>query len=232
VGARTQVVFGGGDADAELMLIGEAPGAREDEEGVPFVGASGKLLDELLASAGLTRADVFVTNALKCRPPGNRDPSPAELERCRSYLDEQIALVQPKIIATLGNFATRLLRGDSAGITELHGRAEPRLIAGQPVHLLPLYHPAAALYTRSLLDTLREDFARLPVLLAAPAPVIEAPASAPDAERATPDFVEQAATPEGEDVDADVATAANDALPTPAASPAETSDEPPQLGLF
>jgi len=169
VSARTQVVFGGGNADADLMLIGEAPGAREDEEGVPFVGASGKLLAELLDAAGLAREDVFITNVLKCRPPGNRDPSPAEIDRCRPYLDEQISLVQPRVIVALGNFATRLLRGDSTGISELHGRPEVHTVAGRDVYLLPLFHPAAALYTRALLDTLREDFARLPELLARPA---------------------------------------------------------------
>lgn len=178
VAARTQVVFGGGDADADLMLIGEAPGAREDEHGEPFVGASGKLLDELLASIGLTRADVFVTNALKCRPPSNRDPAPAEIERCRPYLDQQIDLVRPRVIATLGNFATRLLRADNAPITELHGRPEVRTIGGRAVHLMPLFHPAAALYTRALLDTLRDDFARLGDLLALPPLVVEAAAEA------------------------------------------------------
>lgn len=168
VGARTQVVFGGGDADAALMLVGEAPGAREDEQGQPFVGAAGRLLDELLVSIGLTRADVFVTNVLKCRPPGNRDPAPAEIERCRPYLDQQIALVRPRVIVTLGNYATRLLRDDSAPITELHGRPEVRVLGGRAVLLLPLFHPAAALYTRALLDTLRDDFATIPELLARP----------------------------------------------------------------
>ncbi|MBO9533486.1 MAG: uracil-DNA glycosylase [Solirubrobacteraceae bacterium] len=166
--ARTQVVFGGGNADADLMLIGEAPGAREDEQGVPFVGASGKLLDELLTDAGLVRADVFITNIVKCRPPGNRDPTPGEIERCRPFLEEQIALVRPRVIATLGNFATRLLRGEPDAITETHGRAEVRTVGGRAVRLIPLFHPAAALYTRALLDTLRDDFAGIPGLLALP----------------------------------------------------------------
>lgn len=168
-GARTQVVFGGGNADADLMLIGEAPGAREDELGTPFVGAAGRLLDELLASVGVTRADVFVTNVLKCRPPGNRDPAPAELSRCRPYLDDQIALVRPRVIATLGNVATKALRPGSESIGELHGRVELLDLGGLRVQLMPLYHPAAALYTRSLLDTLRDDVAQLAELLARPA---------------------------------------------------------------
>jgi DNA polymerase len=168
-GSRTQVVFGGGNADADLMLIGEAPGAREDELGTPFVGAAGRLLDELLASVGVTRADVFVTNVLKCRPPGNRDPAPTEIARCRTYLDDQIALVRPRVIATLGPVATRALRPGSESIGELHGRVEVLDLDGLIVRLVPLYHPAAALYTRSLLDTLRDDVARLAELLARPA---------------------------------------------------------------
>jgi uracil-DNA glycosylase family 4 len=167
---RTQVVFGSGNADADLMFVGEAPGAREDERGLPFVGAAGKLLDELLAGVGLQREDVFIANVLKCRPPGNRDPAPVEIENCQEYLLRQVELIQPKVICTLGNFSTKLLRGDPTGITRLHGRAEVRVIGRRAVRLYPIHHPAAALYTRSLQDTLREDFARLPTLLAEPAP--------------------------------------------------------------
>lgn len=167
-GSRTQVVFGGGNADADLMLIGEAPGAREDELGTPFVGAAGRLLDELLASVGVTRADVFITKVLKCRPPGNRDPAPTELARCRTYLDDQIALVRPRVIATLGSVATKALRPGTESIGELHGRVEVLELDGLTAQLVPLYHPAAALYTRSLLDTLRDDVARLAELLARP----------------------------------------------------------------
>jgi uracil-DNA glycosylase len=167
---RTQVVFGSGHADADLMFVGEAPGAREDERGVPFVGAAGKLLEELLAGVGLRRDDVFIANVLKCRPPGNRDPAPVEIENCQEYLLRQVELIQPKVICTLGNFSTKLLRGDPTGITRLHGRAEVRTIGSRAVRLYPIHHPAAALYTRSLQDTLREDFARLPALLAEPAP--------------------------------------------------------------
>ena len=163
---RTQVVFGAGNADADLMFIGEAPGAREDEQGVPFVGAAGKLLDQLLGEVGLARADVFIANTLKCRPPGNRDPLPIEIETCSDYLMRQVELIEPRVICTLGNFSTKLLRGEPTGISRLHGQAEIRVIGTRAVRLYPLFHPAAALYTRSLLETLRADFARLPGLLA------------------------------------------------------------------
>jgi uracil-DNA glycosylase family 4 len=167
---RTNVVFGSGDANADLMFIGEAPGANEDRLGLPFVGQAGKLLDKLLGEIGMERGDVFIANTLKCRPPGNRDPQPSEIEACREFLDQQIELIEPKVIATLGNFSTKLLRGDSTGITRLHGQAEVRTIGPRTVRLYPLYHPAAALYTPSMLETLRADFSRLPDLLAQPAP--------------------------------------------------------------
>jgi uracil-DNA glycosylase family 4 len=162
---RTTVVFGAGNADADLVFIGEAPGKTEDERGLPFVGQAGKLLDELLEGIGLARADVFVMNTLKCRPPGNRDPYPNELQSCQRYLFRQIDLIQPTVIATLGNFATKLLREDTTGITKIHGQVEERVIGPRRVRLYPLYHPAAALYTRSMVDLLREDFARIPALL-------------------------------------------------------------------
>jgi uracil-DNA glycosylase family 4 len=162
---RTQVVFGAGNADADLMFIGEAPGADEDRLGLPFVGRAGKLLDKLLEEIGLERSDVFIANTLKCRPPSNRDPYPNEIETCSGYLHRQVALIQPKVICTLGNFSTKLLREDSTGISRLHGRDEVRTIGTRTVRLLPLYHPAAALYTPSNLQTLRDDFARIPELL-------------------------------------------------------------------
>lgn len=165
---RTTVVFGSGNADADLMFVGEAPGANEDKQGVPFVGQAGKLLDQLLSEIGLMRPDVFVVNTLKCRPPGNRDPLPQELDNCQDYLYRQLELIEPKVVCTLGNFATKLLRGDPTGITRLHGREEERLIGPRRVRLYPIYHPAAALYTRSMLDILRADFHRLPELLALP----------------------------------------------------------------
>jgi uracil-DNA glycosylase family 4 len=194
---RTQVVFGAGNADADLMFVGEAPGAREDEQGIPFVGAAGKLLDELLAEVGLARGDVFIANVLKCRPPGNRDPLPAEIDNCQDYLMRQVELIEPRVICTLGNFSTKLLRADPTGISRLHGQAEIRVIGSRAVRLYPLFHPAAALYTRSLLDTLRADFARLPELLALPLP--EQPERAepavPEPELAAPQEPEAVAPP-------------------------------------
>jgi len=162
---RTTVVFGAGNADADLMFVGEAPGANEDKQGLPFVGSAGKLLEKLLGEIGLARADVFIANVLKCRPPGNRDPHPTEIEACQDYLWRQIDLIQPLVLCTLGNFSTKLLRGDPTGITRLHGSAEVRVIGPRAVRLYPIYHPAAALYTPSMLDVLKEDFARIPELL-------------------------------------------------------------------
>jgi uracil-DNA glycosylase len=202
---RTNVVFGSGDANADLMFIGEAPGANEDRLGLPFVGQAGKLLDKLLGEIGMERGDVFIANTLKCRPPGNRDPQPSEIEACREFLDKQIELIEPKVIATLGNFSTKLLRGDSTGITRLHGQAEVRTIGPRTVRLYPLYHPAAALYTPSMLETLRADFSRLPDLLAQPAP--DQPEPVPE----IPEIEEEAPEPE-----------------TVGAGPAEAD----QLGLF
>jgi uracil-DNA glycosylase family 4 len=167
---RTTVVFGSGNADADLMFVGEAPGRHEDEQGIPFVGQAGKLLDRLLADIGMTRADVFVVNTLKCRPPGNRDPHPAEIENCQEYLLRQVELIEPRVICTLGNFATKLLRGEPTGITRLHGREEIRVIGQRAVRLYPLFHPAAALYTPANVEVLRADFQRLPELLALEAP--------------------------------------------------------------
>jgi DNA polymerase len=163
---RTQVVFGSGHADAELMFIGEAPGANEDKQGLPFVGQAGKLLDTLLGEIELTRGDVFVLNVLKCRPPGNRDPQPNEIASCESYLRSQVELIEPTMICTLGNFSTKLLRGDSTGISRLHGHEEELMIGDRAVRLYPLFHPAAALYTPATLGALRADFHRIPELLA------------------------------------------------------------------
>jgi DNA polymerase len=171
---RTQVVFGSGSATADLMFVGEAPGFHEDKQGVPFVGAAGQLLGKLLDGIGLTRDDVFVANVLKCRPPGNRDPQPEEIASCESYLFRQIALIQPKVICTLGNFATKLLSGKPDGITRVHGREQEVVLGGTRVLLYPIFHPAAALYTPRMLDVLQADFQRLPGLIgpqAAPLPV-------------------------------------------------------------
>jgi uracil-DNA glycosylase family 4 len=167
---RKTVVFGAGNANADLMFVGEAPGASEDEQGVPFVGRAGKLLETLLVEIGLQRADVFIANTLKCRPPGNRDPQPIEISNCQDYLLRQVELIQPTVICTLGNFSTKLLRGDPTGITRLHGQAEVIVLGKRAVRLYPIFHPAAALYTPRMLATLREDFTRLPALLAQGAP--------------------------------------------------------------
>jgi uracil-DNA glycosylase len=162
---RTQVVFGSGSPNADLMFVGEAPGFHEDQQGVPFVGQAGKLLDKLLAEIELTRADVFVANVLKCRPPGNRDPMPEEIAACEPHLFRQIELIEPKLVATLGNFATKLLSGKPAGITRVHGVEQEVTLGPRTVLLYPIYHPAAALYTPSMLKVLEEDFARIPGLL-------------------------------------------------------------------
>src|SRR5215203_1247566 len=175
---RTKVVFGSGNADADLMFVGEAPGANEDRLGLPFVGQAGKLLDTLLGEIGLTRSDVFVANVLKCRPPGNRDPLPQEIDACQDYLFRQLELIRPKVVCSLGNFSTKLLRGDPTGITRLHGREEIRTIGPLTLRLYPIFHPGAALYTPRMLETLREDFARLPELLALDPPLQPEPAEA------------------------------------------------------
>jgi DNA polymerase len=162
---RTQVVYGSGNPNADLVFVGEAPGFHEDQQGVPFVGQAGKLLDKLLAGIELTRADVMVVNVLKCRPPGNRDPLPEEIGACEPHLFRQIELIEPKVVATLGNFATKLLSGKPAGITKVHGYEQEVTLGSRTVSLYPLYHPAAALYTPSMLEVLEADFARIPGLL-------------------------------------------------------------------
>jgi uracil-DNA glycosylase len=209
---RTTVVFGAGNADADLMFVGEAPGANEDKQGLPFVGQAGKLLETLLGEIGLDRGQVFIANTLKCRPPGNRDPHPAEIESCQPYLWRQVELIEPSVICTLGNFATKLLRADTTGITRLHGRAEVRVVGPRAVHLYPLYHPAAALYTPSMLETLRADFARIPDLLA------QGPPEQPEA---VPEVEEVPTVPEVEP-----------AVARAAVGDAKTAPAEDQLGLF
>jgi uracil-DNA glycosylase len=191
--ARHSVVFGAGNADADLMFVGEAPGANEDKQGLPFVGQAGKLLEQLLGEIGLRRSDVFIANVLKCRPPGNRDPLPGEIANCQDYLYRQLELIRPKVVCTLGNFSTKLLRADpGTGITRLHGRDELRQIGPRVVRLYPLFHPAAALYTPAMLATLRADFERIPELLARPTPEqpeppTPAPEQSPEPELAVPE---------------------------------------------
>jgi uracil-DNA glycosylase len=188
---RTQVVFGAGHPDADLMFVGEAPGFHEDKQGVPFVGQAGKLLEKLLGGVGLARSDVYIANVLKCRPPGNRDPQADEIEACESHLFRQIELIRPRVVATLGNFATKLLSGRPLGITRVHGQPQEVTLGGNSVTLFPLYHPAAALYTPSMLTVLEQDFAKLPALLGAPAPAPE-PADVPAAFEAPPTPAEHA----------------------------------------
>jgi len=167
---RNTVVFGTGDPDADLMFVGEAPGFNEDKQGKPFVGQAGKLLDKLLAEIGLERGQCFIANVLKCRPPGNRDPAPLEIEACEGHLFRQIELIQPRVVCSLGNFATKLLSGRPEGITKVRGVPQVRELGGRTVFLYPIFHPAAALYTPAMLERLRGDFRALPDLLAQPLP--------------------------------------------------------------
>src|SRR3954466_1450306 len=180
-GTRTHIVFGMGNADADLMFVGEAPGATEDQEGKPFVGRAGRLLDELLVEIGLSRREVFIANILQCRPPGNRDPLPEEIEEGKPYLMRKIELIEPRVIATLGNFATKTLTRSPVGITRCCGRPQERRLAGRDVIIYPLFHPAAALRTPKVLEQLRDDFSRLPKLLEPP----PAPEPSPQAEPAS-----------------------------------------------
>jgi len=167
---RTQAVFGAGNANADLMFVGEAPGAQEDLDGMPFVGRAGKLLDELLAENGLKREDVFIANVLKSRPPANRDPQPGEIEACKPYLLRQVELIEPTVICTLGNFATKLLTRSPTGITRVHGVPQTHQLGARTVEIFPIFHPAAGLRTPSVKELLRQDFAKLPALLAAGPP--------------------------------------------------------------
>jgi uracil-DNA glycosylase len=186
---RTTVVFGAGNADADLMFIGEAPGAEEDRRGLPFVGRAGGLLNELLAEIGLGRDSVFIANTLMCRPPGNRDPQPDELDSCRPYLLEKVRLIEPKVIATLGNFATKLITGNQTGITKVRGKPQTHQLGERTVHVFPILHPAAALRTPRLRETMSQDFESLSRLLDGPPPpqvsdpVAREPAPAPVAPR-------------------------------------------------
>jgi len=163
---RTNVVFGVGDPQARLMFVGEAPGKNEDLQGEPFVGAAGKLLDTLLDEIGLVRSDVYIANVLKCRPPGNRDPKTEEIEACKGYLREQIRLIAPEVVMTLGNFATRLLLNTEVGITRLRGQSYQWWLGAS---LVPTFHPAAALRSgERVTNQMREDFAMVRGILDRP----------------------------------------------------------------
>jgi len=163
---RTQVVFGEGNPDAELALVGESPGFHEDRDGVPFAGRARELLERLLGGVGIALEDVYLATVLKCRPPGNRDPLPEEVAACEPHLFRQLELVRPRVVASLGSFATAFLSGRALGITRVHGQEQRVTIGDWSAVLYPLYHPAAALYTPSMLDVLEHDLARLPALLA------------------------------------------------------------------
>lgn len=154
---RTNVVPGFGNPEARVMLIGEAPGKNEDLQGLPFVGAAGKYLTELLGYAGLTREDVFIANVLKCRPPSNRNPQPDEIELCTPFLRDQVRAIGPEYLVTMGNFATKFILKTDRGITGLHGRPQ---MAGRFI-VYPVFHPAAAIYDRSKRDALEADFSAL-----------------------------------------------------------------------
>ena len=162
---RTQVVYGCGPIDAALMLVGEAPGFHEDRDGRPFAGRARELLGRLLAGIGIDLEEVYLATVLKCRVPGNRDAVPEEWGACEPYLYRQLELVRPKVVATLGSFATTLLSGKAFGIMRAHGKEQEVTLGGRRVLLYPLYHPAAALYTPAMLEVLERDVARLPALV-------------------------------------------------------------------
>lgn len=158
---RTQVVFGVGNPQAEVMFVGEGPGFYEDKQGEPFVGAAGKFLNELLQSAGLSRAQVYIANVVKCRPPNNRDPEPDEVDTCKPFLMQQIEIIKPKIVCTLGRWAAETLLERKISITRVRGHA----IRHEHFIIFPLLHPAAALHQGSLRQPLIEDFQKLKVFL-------------------------------------------------------------------
>ncbi len=196
---RTRVVFGAGNADADLIFVGEAPGVEEDRQGLPFVGRAGGLLSKLLEEIGMRREDVFIANVLKCRPPANRDPQPIEIETCEPYLAEQVRLIEPRVVCTLGNFATKLLTGNPAGITKVAGSPQVHTLGGRSVFVLPLFHPAAALRTPAVAERLRADFAKLPELIAQELAEPEEPA-APE-EPAGQEAAAAAVLPEADQLD-------------------------------
>ena len=172
---RSQVVFGVGNPHASIMFVGEAPGFNEDQKGEPFVGAAGKLLNDLLASAGLSRDQIYIANVIKCRPPNNRDPEPDEVETCKPFLLQQIQLIRPKLVCTLGNWATQTLLERKVGITKVKAQA----FYMKDFVIFPLLHPAAALHQGNLMDTLKEDFKKLKEFLDKHSKPAEPSAAAP-----------------------------------------------------
>jgi len=219
---RTQVVFGAGNADADLLFIGEAPGSDEDRDGVPFVGRAGKLLTQLLGEVGIARDEVFIANVLKCRPPDNRNPTAPEIANCSRWLYRQLELIQPTVVVTLGNFATRLLREDQTSITRIRGQVEVRTIGPRAVRLLPVLHPAAALYTPANRSVLAGDLALIPALLAQGPPPQPELAPQPD----------EAAVAEARAALEQEQAAAQPPAREPTAPVAEPDAPQPQLGLF
>jgi DNA polymerase len=191
---RSQVVFGVGNPHASIMFVGEAPGFYEDQKGEPFVGAAGKLLNDLLQSAGLSRSEIYIANVIKCRPPNNRDPEPDEVETCKPFLMEQISLIKPKLVCTLGNWATQTLMERKVGITKVRGQA----FYLKDFVLFPLFHPAAALHQGNLMESLREDFKKLKAYLdkmrSEAAPAFKAAEAAPPANSDQPSDQEPTAT--------------------------------------
>jgi DNA polymerase len=176
---RTQVVFGVGNPRAAIMFVGEGPGFNEDQKGEPFVGSAGKLLNDLLQSAGLSRDEIYIANVVKCRPPNNRDPEPDEVDTCKPFLLQQIQMIRPKLVCTLGNWATQTLLERKVGITKVKAQA----FYLKDFVIFPLLHPAAALHQGNLLPVLKEDFRKLKEFLdkhAHPAPATAAPATPPD----------------------------------------------------
>ncbi len=164
---RTNPVVGGGSQDAEIMFVGEAPGFNEDKQGKPFVGQAGNILDQLLKSIGMSREDIYVTNILKCRPPGNRNPQEEEINSCAHYLDRQIELIKPKVICCLGNFAIKFilkkfnLDKEIQGASKIHGKVLKVSTLNGQIKIIPLYHPAVATYNMNMLNILKEDFEKI-----------------------------------------------------------------------
>lgn len=180
--SRKHSVPGEGPADAQLMFIGEGPGFHENEQGRPFVGPAGHFLEELLALIGLTREQVFITNVVKCRPPGNRDPQREELEACANYLEQQIQAINPKVIVTLGRFSMAHFL-PNAKISEVHGNA----VQARGRLVVPMYHPAAALHQPSLRSTVEADFRALPDWIAKADSVQEYQAPKPPSPESNPE---------------------------------------------
>jgi len=226
---RTQIVFGTGSADADLMFVGEAPGFNEDKQGEPFVGQAGKLLNELLEQIGLSRGEVYIANVLKCRPPQNRDPQPAEIDACRENLFRQVQIVRPRVLCTLGRFATHLIAETTAPMGAVRGKAKPMEVGGVPVVVFPVFHPAAALYTPANRQVLEEDFGRLRLLLERGETVLQGPTAEPKAEPGT--ALEGSARTPGEPSPERRSSSESSAPPKPTTT-APVDDEAEQLPLW